>query len=268
MSYGLYNDNCEHALNAAMAVEVFHNFTLMHDDVMDAADLRRGLPATHIKYDLNTAILSGDAMLIHAFGLLAGYRESESLVRCFTKMAVGLCEGQRLDMDFEKVDSVPILEYLEMITGKTAILLAASLQMGAILGGATELDQTHLYEFGKNIGIAFQMLDDILDYTQTPENLSKPVLNDVRQGIYTLPLILGVEKDEAFLPLLKKGEHLSDSDLTALLSLLQKNDCIEHAYDIAKKYIDEALASIDALPSHPEKDVLYSLTKSLLKREF
>src|SRR5699024_10390306 len=114
----------------------------------------------------------------------------------------------------------------------------------------------------------FQMMDDILDYTQTSEMLAKPVLKDVKQGIYTLPLILGIETDEAFLPLLKKGEHLSDSDLAALVSLLHDYGCIERAHVIAKEYIDKALAAIETLPSHPEKDVLYALTKQLLTREF
>lgn len=158
-------------------------------------------------------------------------------------------------------------DYLKSIKGKTAQLFELSCYEGAYFGQCDPEIIEKSRSIGQNIGIAFQMLDDILDYTQTPDILTKPVLNDAKQGIYTLPLILGLETSTDFLPLLTKGEDLSDSDLTALVSLLHEEGCIERAYVIAKKYIDQALSSIETLPPHPEKEMLYSVTEQLLAKK-
>ena len=261
-------DTHKKIIAAAASTEVLHLATLVHDDIIDESKMRRGIETVQSKHGQDVAVYTGDLLISVYFDLLADATDSIEIIKLNTLSMKQVLLGEINQMTNAYNTEITYEDYLKSIKGKTAQLFELSCYEGAYFGGYSPEVIEKSRSIGQNIGIAFQMLDDILDYTQTPENLSKPVLNDVKQGIYTLPLILGIEKDEAFLPLLKKGEHLSDSELTDLLSLLQKNDCIEHAYDIAKKYIDEALACIDALPNHPEKDVLYSLTKTLLKREF
>ncbi len=171
----------EDALAAALAVEVFHNFTLLHDDIMDEAPLRRGKPTVHHKWDVNTGILSGDVMLIYAYQLLEAYPEAEfkSLMGVFSQTAREVCEGQQYDMDFENRDDVDLDEYLLMITNKTAVLVGAAMKMGAIIAGASETDQQHIYDFGKFLGIAFQLQDDYLDAFGDPKTFGKQVGGDI-----------------------------------------------------------------------------------------
>lgn len=181
----LYGRPSEFALNASMAVEVFHNFTLLHDDIMDKAEVRRGKPTVHVKYNTNTAILTGDVMMIQAYQYLLNYQDPiliKQLLDVFSKMAFEVCEGQQLDMDFEKREDVTINEYLEMITLKTSVLIAASAQMGAVLGGADAENQKHIYEFAKNFGIAFQLQDDILDTFGESANVGKRIGGDILQN--------------------------------------------------------------------------------------
>ena len=159
----LYDAN--RAMDAALAVEVFHNFTLIHDDIMDSADLRRGNITVHKKWNISTGILSGDVMLIQAYQLFENY-EGEvfvDLAKLFSKTAIEVCEGQQYDVDFETRDDVKIEDYLKMITYKTAVLLGASMKMGAIIAQASKEDQNKIYDFGKYLGIAFQLQDDYLD---------------------------------------------------------------------------------------------------------
>ena len=161
----LFANPTNDAYYAAAAIELFHNFSLIHDDIMDKAPIRRGIPTVHQKYGNNTALLAGDVMLVKAYEYL-GKVNSLHLHRCldiFNKTAAEVCEGQQLDMDFENKDNVALAEYLNMITLKTSVLVAASLEIGAVLGGAGAGNQQHLYEFGKNLGIAFQLQDDYLD---------------------------------------------------------------------------------------------------------
>lgn len=253
---------------AAASTEVLHLATLIHDDIIDESNMRRGMETVQSKHGKDVAVYTGDLLISVYFDLLADATDSVEMIKLNTLSMKRVLLGEINQMTNAYNTDITYKDYLKSIKGKTAQLFELSCYEGAYFGQCDPEIIEQSRSIGQNIGIAFQMLDDILDYTQTPENLSKPILNDVKQGIYTLPLILGIETDEAFLPLLKKGEHLSDSDLAALVSLLHDNDCIERAYDIAKKYIDKALASIEHLPSHPEKDVLYSLTKTLLTREF
>jgi geranylgeranyl diphosphate synthase type II len=180
----LFAKDVQHGLDAAMAVEVFHNFSLVHDDIMDAADIRRGQATVHKKWDENTAILSGDVMLIQAYEYLQNYDKevATDLIKEFTSMAKGVCEGQRMDMDFETSQEVEIADYIEMITLKTSILLASSLKLGAIIAGQDKQVQKHIYEFGKNLGIAFQLQDDLLDTFGTKELIGKRVGGDILQN--------------------------------------------------------------------------------------
>lgn len=189
--------------NAAMACELFHNFSLMHDDIMDGAETRRGQKTVHQKFDVNAAILSGDAMMMMAYDHLCKYNDTTALglVKVFTKMGLELCEGQRLDMDFENRSGVSIGEYIKMITNKTSVLLGACMQFGGILGGANAEEQFHLYEFGKNIGIAFQIQDDILDTFGSEEQTGKRVGGDILNNKKTYLYLKSLELSD---PVLKK----------------------------------------------------------------
>jgi geranylgeranyl diphosphate synthase type II len=164
-----------------MALEVFHNFTLLHDDVMDHAEVRRGRPTVHVKWNENTAILSGDQMLIEAYKLLSGVPADKlpTILQLFNKMATEICEGQQYDVDFESQAHVTIEEYLKMIRLKTAVLLATALKMGSYIADASAEQQDMLYEFGIHIGLAFQIQDDILDVWGNPETFGKAVGGDI-----------------------------------------------------------------------------------------
>ena len=177
----LFGANPEAAINQAIAVEVFHNFTLVHDDIMDEAPLRRGQTTVHKKWNENTGILSGDAMMILAYHYLSKNTDAKfhRLFSNFNRTAIEVCEGQQLDMDFEQKSTVSLNDYLGMIELKTAVLLGESLRMGATIAGASDADANLMYEFGKNFGIAFQLQDDILDLYGDPEKFGKQVGGDV-----------------------------------------------------------------------------------------
>ncbi|MCC5893891.1 MAG: polyprenyl synthetase family protein [Alkalibacterium sp.] len=255
--------------SAAASTEVLHLATLIHDDIIDESAMRRGSETVQSKHGKDVAVYTGDLLISVYFELLADATDSVDIIQLNTQSMKRVLLGEINQMTNVYNTDITYEDYLKSIKGKTAQLFELSCYEGAYFGQCDPEIIGQSRSIGQNIGIAFQMLDDILDYTQTPESLSKPVLNDVKQGIYTLPIILGLETHkEAFLPLLKKGEQLSESDLAALVSLLHETNCIERAREIAKSYSDKALASIDTLPSHPEKDALYSLTKTLLTRHY
>lgn len=191
MGCNVFSEDIQPAIYPALAIEVFHNFTLMHDDIMDNSDLRRNRPAIHVKWNPNVAILSGDAMLIKAYELLA--RSSEGVLHrilpVFNQTALQVCEGQQYDMDYEKDLSTTIDDYLKMVEYKTAVLLAASLKIGAILGGSGNEEADLLYEFGRNVGIAFQLQDDLLDVFADPSVFGKVTGNDIVANKKTILLI-------------------------------------------------------------------------------
>lgn len=174
---GIYKE----ALAAALALELFHNFSLMHDDIMDNAPTRRGEITVHEKWDVNTAILSGDAMLIKSYELLEQYEETifKELVSLLSRSAIEVCEGQQYDVDFENSEKVTLSDYLKMITKKTSVLIAASMEMGAIVAGGTKISRRKMYSFGKNLGIAFQLQDDYLDAYGDPETFGKQLGGDI-----------------------------------------------------------------------------------------
>lgn len=253
---------------AAASTEVLHLATLIHDDIIDESKMRRGLESVQSKHGKEIAVYTGDLLLSVYFDLLADAIDSIEMIKLNTLSMKRVLLGEINQMTNTYNTNITFEDYLKSIKGKTAQLFELSCYEGAYFGQCEPAIIEESLSIGQNIGIAFQMIDDILDYTQTSEILTKPVLNDVRQGFYTLPLILGMETSDAFLPLLKKGEHLTDSDLEHLVSLLHQNNCMERAHQIAKEYIDKALVSIESLPNHPKKDVLYSLTSKLLIREF
>ncbi|WP_338357736.1 polyprenyl synthetase family protein [Yeosuana marina] len=181
MTSEIFNTDYKKALNAALSIEVFHNFSLIHDDIMDDAPIRRGQETVHEKWDINTGILSGDAMLIMAYQLFENYdnRTFKSLAKLFSKTALEVCEGQQYDVDFETRGDVTIDEYLKMIEYKTAVLVGAAMKMGAIVAEASEEDQNKIYQFGKNLGIAFQLQDDYLDAFGDPKTFGKQIGGDI-----------------------------------------------------------------------------------------
>lgn len=210
MANELFGEITEDAYRAAMGVELFHNFTLIHDDIMDKAPLRRGQTTVHTRNGLTAGILCGDVMAIYAYEQLAHIKTSlQQVLHLFNKTSIEVCEGQQLDMDFENRDDVTIEEYIEMITLKTSVLLACSLKMGALLGGATEGNADKLYEFGKNLGIAFQLQDDYLDAF------------GAESGKIPGGDIIANKKTYLFL---KAMENANDLQLTAINALLQRDD--------------------------------------------
>lgn len=195
LAYGLYGKNPEEILDQACAVEVFHNFTLMHDDIMDQAPLRRGQATVHEKWNANSGILSGDVMLIRAYDLLLGTAPEKlpEILRLFNKTAAEVCEGQQYDMNFEKYGTVHEDEYLNMIRLKTAVLLGLALQLGARLAGADQGDAQRLYDFGVNIGVGFQLKDDLLDVFADQAKFGKQVGGDIISNKKTFLLIKALE---------------------------------------------------------------------------
>ncbi len=191
MGNELFGEIHTDAFHAATAIELFHNFSLVHDDIMDKAPLRRGMPTVHATYGESTALLCGDVMLVEAYDYLNKVQNVQlhQIIHLFNKTAKEVCEGQQLDMDFESRTSVSFAEYERMITLKTSVLLAASLQIGSIIGGAGEGNQQHLYEFGKNLGMAFQVQDDYLDAFGDPEKFGKQVGGDILSNKKTFLLI-------------------------------------------------------------------------------
>ena len=204
MACNLFTGDVRPAVNPALAIEVFHNFTLVHDDIMDNASLRRGKPTVHAKWNNNIAILSGDAMQVYVYQLLVGDNPVflKTLLDVFNATALEVCEGQQYDMNFSKLPNVTLDDYLQMIELKTSVLLAASLKIGAICGGATDEDAQKLYEFGRNLGLAFQIQDDYLDVYGDQDLFGKTLGGDIAENKKTFLLIKALE--------LAKGKAASD----------------------------------------------------------
>lgn len=253
-------------MDAALAVEVFHNFSLVHDDIMDAADIRRGKPTVHKKWDTNAAILSGDVMLVKAYDLLLKYDQEmvPELMSIFSQTAREVCEGQRLDMDFEQRDDVTIDEYIQMITYKTAVLLGCALKLGARIAGVGEDDQRHFYEFGKNIGIAFQIQDDIIDTygdeVQTGKKQGGDIIQNKKTYLYLKALqLLSPEEAEQLKQLYNQNDVVESEKISQVIDLFEKSFVKLHAEELKHGYRDLALSHLAALDLDEEK------TKTLLQ---
>jgi len=203
MACDCFESDYKKALNAALSIEVFHNFSLVHDDIMDDATLRRGQQTVHEKWDINTGILSGDVMLIMAYQLFEAYEPKifQALAKLFSDVATKVCEGQQYDVDFEKRNDVTITEYLKMIEYKTAVLVGGAMKMGAIVAEASEQDQNAIYNFGRLLGLAFQLQDDYLDAFGDPEKFGKKVGGDIIENkktyLYIKALEFASEKDQS-----------------------------------------------------------------------
>jgi len=274
LACNLYRKDITDSINPALAWEIFHNFTLMHDDVMDQADMRRGQPAVHKKWNENTAILSGDAMLILAYMYMARSpkKHLKTLLDLFSKTADEICAGQQYDMEFETRLFVSEEEYIQMIRLKTAVMLAACLQSGGILGGASFADQEKLYEFGIDLGIAFQIRDDFLDVYGDPNLFGKQIGGDILCNKKTFLLVQALnlaqeEKRDTLLFWLKTMDR-SDEKIVAVKNIYADLGLKEIVEDSINAYYQKAMDALKAV-SVPEsrKTVLYGLVQNLMERE-
>lgn len=273
MSSDLFGGNYDDAMEAALSVEMFHNFTLIHDDVMDKADLRRGNQTVHKKWDLNTAILSGDALMIMSNQRLEHYTGEtfKLLISLYNKTALEVCEGQQLDVDFEDLVDVPLTTYIKMISYKTAVLVGASLKMGAIIAEATVDDQEKIYDFGLNLGIAFQLQDDYLDTFGT-EDFGKKIGGDILEGkktfLYIKALELGNEEDRAKLLELYSTDLDEDYKIAEVKKLFIKYGLNTLLTDHIEQYTLKAFKEIEELSvENSKKLVLKNFGLGLMNRK-
>lgn len=274
LAANLFTDNLKPLIPAAVGVEIFHNFTLLHDDIMDNSLKRRGRDTVHRKWNNNVAILSGDAMLIYAYKLILQTpgKESFRAMTSFNKLSLELCEGQQFDMDFEQRELVTIDEYLNMIRLKTSVLIAGAMEMGAILGGATEEDSNHLYNFGLNIGAAFQIQDDILDLYATSASFGKPIGGDIKEGkksyIFLLCYQKATEEDKKrLLATLHDQQMDPEQKIDTIRKIYDRYSIKEEANRDAEEYFKlgvKQLKEVNVFPERKNEILLY--TKSLLSR--
>ena len=272
MGNELFDEINADAWNVASAIELFHNFTLIHDDIMDKAPLRRGLQTVHEKFSESTALLAGDVMLVTAYDYLnkISGKYIYSVINLFNKTAKQVCEGQQLDMDFEKNEKVNFDDYLEMINLKTSVLLAASLKMGAILGGAGERNQNLVYEFGRKLGLAFQVQDDYLDAFGDPEKFGKQIGGDIMANKKTFLLIHALEtvseQQKQHLQELLNGE--TKNKVQDTMQIFKETKVDEWAKELKEKYISEAFTHLeDIAVLSKRKEPLKQLALFLVKRE-
>lgn len=273
MGNELFTEIIEDAYEVATAIELFHNFTLIHDDIMDAAPLRRGMETVHMKYGSNTALLAGDVMMIRAYEYINKIDGNylHRILELFNKTAKEVCEGQQLDIDFETASAVSLDDYIHMISLKTSVLLAASLEMGAILGGSGEGNCRHLYEFGKNLGIAFQIQDDYLDAFGDPEKFGKETGGDIRQNKKTFLWLHAMEVANA--DQRKKLLELSvlnpANKVEQVISLFKDCNVDEWAIQLKEQYLQTALKHLeDIAVVSSRKKPLEELATFLIQREY
>ena len=254
LSHQLYNKDVKEALRPAIAIEVFHNFTLLHDDIMDEAPVRRGKSTVHTKWNENVAILSGDAMLIQSYQYLSELPK-ESLIEClseFNTMALKVCEGQQYDMDFEIQAEVDLKSYLKMIEYKTAVLLGTSLKMGAIIGGGAKKEADNLYEFGCKIGIAFQLKDDLLDVFGDTNTFGKQLGGDIiankKTCLYLKALSLSDSNEKMELVNLYSSETINSTEKVEKVKQIYSSLEIEtHINELINEYYENAMKSLNAI---------------------
>ena len=271
---GLLNgDAIEQTLPAALALEVFHNFTLLHDDVMDRAELRRGRPTVHVKWDNNTAILSGDQMLIEAYKLLSDVPADKlpRVLKWFNDMATGICEGQQMDMDFEHMSQVTIDDYMKMIEKKTSVLLANAMRIGGYIAGGTDSQLEALYQFGLHIGLAFQIQDDLLDVYGNPDTFGKAIGGDICSNKRTLLLLTAMETADAE----SKAELLqwimttdrNDEKIAAVTDIYSRLGVRGACETVMEEHTALALQQLDRLPQNEATEHLRELAEQLATRK-
>jgi geranylgeranyl diphosphate synthase type II len=273
MGNEMFDEITVDAYHAATAIELFHNFTLIHDDIMDKAPLRRGMQTVHTKYNDSTALLGGDVMLIQAYEYLNKIRSSNvhRILSLFNKTAREVCEGQQLDMDFENNENVALDEYINMISLKTSVLMGASLKMGAILGGSGEGNAGNLYEFGLNLGIAFQVQDDYLDAFGDPEKFGKQVGGDIMANKKTFLMIhvLNVASPQQKEELQILAAENSTDKVARVISIYKSCGIDEWAKSLKDKYLAEALQRLEEIAVlSVRKKPLEELASFLVQRDY
>jgi len=278
MAADIFGNNYRKAIDAALAVEIFHNFTLMHDDIMDSAPLRRGSATVHNKWNTNTAILSGDAMMILAYQALESYKDPlfRKLNSLFSKTAIEVCKGQQYDLDFETQLEVTQGDYLEMIRLKTAVLIGCSLKMGALIGGANQADSKNLYDFGVLLGIAFQIQDDYLDAYANSESFGKQLSGDIIENkktiLYHQAMENGSSKEKTTLRnwfSTEVKEKNVPKKINAVKSLFDKTGASDASKALVIKYTQAAFEKLDILDiSDNNKIIFKTFGTNLMERKF
>lgn len=273
MGNELFNEIHTDAYKIASAVEIFHNFTLVHDDIMDKASLRRGFDTVHRKYGEPTAILAGDLMMIEAYRNLSAIQPTilQEVLAVFNTTAREVCEGQQLDMDFEKIENISLDDYLQMITLKTSVLLAASLKMGAIIGGAGKGNQHHLYKFGENMGIAFQIQDDYLDAFGDSEKTGKRKGGDIMVNKKTFLLIKAMEiaTGEQRESLKNSMALESDEKVEKVINIFKNLGVDKWAEELKSEYMNKAMYHLEEIAVlNKRKESLKTLANLLLHRDY
>ncbi|MFR9164934.1 MAG: polyprenyl synthetase family protein [Dysgonomonas sp.] len=272
MSYNLYKNDVEKAIPVALAIEIFHNFTLLHDDLMDRADMRRGKETVHIKWNENVAVLSGDAMLIEAYKEIAKTEAKylSPVLELFSKTATEICCGQQLDMEFEQRMNVTIEEYLEMIRLKTAVLIGCALKEGAFVAGADKEDCDALYEFGLNIGLAFQLVDDLLDVYGDPATFGKKIGGDILCNKKTFLFISALQDSDKRKQLIEwtnKKDYNPEEKIRAVTAIFDSLGLKNTAERLIEDYYNKSIAFLDRVNvSEDKKKELRELALSLSSR--
>ena len=275
MSAEIFDVSYEKALPAAMAVEVFHNFSLVHDDIMDAAPLRRGNVTVHEKWDTNTGILSGDAMLILAYQYFEKYEPKifRKLAKLFSKTALEVCEGQQWDVDFETRTDVTIPEYLKMIEFKTAVLVAAAMKMGAIIAKTSKTNAKLIYEFGLNLGIAFQLQDDYLDAFGDPATFGKQVGGDIIENKKTFLFLKAMEFSNATLQarllyLFTEYADNVEAKIEEVKQIFNESGATQATQDAIKEFTQNAFETLEKMNIDADKKaLLQSFGENLMQRK-
>ena len=262
----LFGGNEEDVLPAALALEVFHNFTLLHDDVMDKAQVRRGRPTVHVKWNANTAILSGDQMMIEAYKLLSQVPENKlaTTLRLFNQMATEICEGQQYDVDFESRTDVTIPEYMEMIRLKTSVLLATALRIGAYIAGATDEQQEQIYNYGIHLGLAFQIQDDMLDCYGDQATFGKAIGGDIAENKKTYLWLTAAQKG-AIDELAMREESMTQR-FERILAIYDRLGVKAAAQEAIRLQTNQAINCLDALPQNQYTDQLRAMAHKLEER--
>lgn len=271
----MFGGNTNRAIAPSIGIELFHNFTLVHDDIMDNAPLRRGEPTVHQKWNNNIAVISGDAMLVKAYQFIAQCEQAllPDVLSVFNTVAIQVCEGQQLDMNYEKAGKVSISEYINMINLKTAVLLAGSLKIGALIGGAKEEDAQYLYEFGRNIGIAFQLQDDLLDVYGDEKKFGKQVGGDIISNKKTYLLLKALElANDTTLKELNNWIQLSNFDakekVKAVTAIYDSLNIPELTQKEIHLYCEKGLAFLSKISiEDSKKEVLRTFADELMVRE-
>lgn len=273
MAYNLYKSDIEKSIPIALAIEIFHNFTLLHDDLMDKADKRRGKPTVHIKWSDNTAVLSGDAMLIESYREIAKSPSEHlpEILHLFSNTATEICCGQQLDMEFEKRMNVTEDEYIEMIRLKTAVLLGCSLKCGAIAAGASQKDADALYSFGINIGLAFQLMDDLLDVYGNPETFGKRIGGDIlcnKKTYLQITTLKHPETSDEMHTWINKEEYNEEEKIRAVTQLYNKLNLKKLSEEMIESYYQKGINDLNQVQvDENRKAELKKLAENLLTRK-